>query len=311
MRREEFRERICSRTHDPAFVGVRKAAQPLQFHVRHSRMQRNSLNLRINLAALQGTFFRRLQHQLDVTKVLQVGCDLVTAEQVGEQLEFGAFSPASGAQLKHEDAKVEAQDWLLRGFLRDAIEGTGLFLDECLQVCSVMQALAKGSAKGAELQHIFHSLSRANHRLHLPQKLAKLRQDFGVDTRFNENVLSLNRARACVVHRLGKVSALDVDETGALEITFQHARFVARGERTGQELILDRPGLLVTEDSVLEVRFVESRRRFQPGEHVRLQAHELYDTIITLWRFGIAIAQAVETYGRSVGLQFPSPSSEG
>jgi hypothetical protein len=90
------------------------------------------LNIHINLAALQATFFRRLQHQLDVIKVLQVGCELVTAKQVEEQREFGSFVPANGAQLKHKDAKAEAQDWLLRGFLRDAIEATGLFLDECL-----------------------------------------------------------------------------------------------------------------------------------------------------------------------------------
>jgi hypothetical protein len=64
-------------------------------------MPPDPLNIHIDLAALQATFFRRLQHQLDVTKVLQVGCEQVTAEQVAEQGEFGAFVPANGAQLKH------------------------------------------------------------------------------------------------------------------------------------------------------------------------------------------------------------------
>lgn len=273
-------------------------------------MPTEPLNLHINLVALQATFFRRLQHQLDVTKVLQVGCERVTAEQVAEQGEFGSFVPANGAQLKHEDAKSEAQDWLLRGFLRDAIEGTGLFLDECLQVCEVMQVAAKGSANGAELHRAFHELPRANHRLHLPQKLEKLERQFGVVTRFNSNVLSLNKARTCVVHRLGTVSALDVDETGNLKITFQHAKFVARGQETGQELVIDKPGVVVTEDSMLELQFVENQRTFQLGQRVRLEAHELYDTIITLWRFGMATAQALEAYGKSLGLQFPPPPSE-
>lgn len=73
-------------------------------------MPADPLNVHIDLAALQGNFFRRLQHQLDVTKVLQVGCESVTAEQVAEQKEFGAFVPANGAQLKHADARAEAQD---------------------------------------------------------------------------------------------------------------------------------------------------------------------------------------------------------
>ena len=271
-------------------------------------MPSDPLNLHIDLAALQATFFRRLQHQLDVIKVLQIGCEQVTAEQVAEQREFGAFVPANGAQLEHEAAKAEAQDWLLRGFLRDAIEGTGLFLDECLQVCEVLPLAAKGTAKGAELHRVFNDLPRINHKLHFPQKLEKLERQFGIVTRFNANVLSLNKTRTCVVHRLGMVSALDVDDTGALKISFQHAKFVARGQDTGKELVIDRPGLVTTEDSMLELHFVDSERQFKIGDRVRLQANELYDTIITLWRFGLATAQALEAYGKSIGIQFPPPS---
>jgi hypothetical protein len=137
-------------------------------------MPTDPLSIHIDLATPQATFFRRLQHQLDVTKVLQVGCAQVTAEQVEEQRDFGNFVPANGAQLKHDEAKAEAQNWLLRGFLRDAIEGAGLFLDECLQVCEVLPLAAKGSAKAAELHRVFHDLPRTNHKLHFPQKLEKL-----------------------------------------------------------------------------------------------------------------------------------------
>jgi hypothetical protein len=272
-------------------------------------MTPDSLNIHIDLAALQATFFRRLQHQLDVTKVLQVGCEQVTAEQVAEQREFGAFVPANGAQLKHDEAKAQAQDWLLRGFLRDAIEGAGLFLDECLQVCEVLPLAAKGFAKAAELHSVFHDLPRTNHKLHFPKKLEKLERQFGIVTRFNANVLSLNKARTCLVHRLGVVSALDVDDTGVLKITFQHLKFVARGQDTGQELVL-QPGIVTTEDSMLELHFIDSERQFQIGEQVRLQAHELYDTIITLWRFGLTAALAIEAYGKSLGIQFPAPLGE-
>ncbi|CAB3665178.1 hypothetical protein [Achromobacter pestifer] len=273
-------------------------------------MPSDPLDVHIDLAALQGNFFRRLQHQLDVTKVLQVGCENVTAEQVAEQKEFGAFVPAIGAQLKHEDARAEALDWLLRGFLRDGIEATGLFLDECLQVCEVFPLAAKGTAKAADVHRVFNDLPRTNHKLHFPQKLEKLERKFGVTTRFNANVLSLNKARTCVVHRLGFVSPLDVDDTGTLKVTFQHAKFVARGQETGQELVIDRPGIVTTEDSMLELHFVDSERQFQVGDRVRLQVHELYDTIITLWRFGLTVAQALEAYGRSLGIQFQQPASE-
>lgn len=266
-------------------------------------MPPDPLRIHFDLSALQSVFFHRLQHQLDVTKVLQVGSEQVTAEQIEGQNEFGRFLPANGAQLGHEEARSEAQDWLLRGFLRDAIEGTGLFLDECLQVCEAMKIAATGTAEAAEFHRILDELARANHRLHFPKKLEKLEHRFGIATRFDGQVLSLNKARTCVVHRLGIVSSLDVDETGVLRIRFQHARFVARGQETGKELVIDRPGIVTTEDSMLELQFVDNDRCFGLGDRLRLQAHELYDTIITLWRFGLAVTQAIEAYANALGLK--------
>jgi hypothetical protein len=269
-------------------------------------MSTDSMRIHIDLEALQGGFFRRLPHQLDVIKILQIGCEQVTEGQVSERAEFGSFIPANGAQLSHEVARSEAKDWLLNGFLRDAIEGGGLFLDECLQICDAIMVAAKGTAKAADIHRVLHVLPKANHKLHFPQKLEKLERMFGVVTRFNAHVLSLNKARTCVVHRLGTVSPLDVDGTGVLRIRFHCARFIARGVDTGQELLLDRPGLVTAEDSVVEVHFVDSERRFREGERVRLQAGELYDTIITLWRFGAELVQAIEAYAKQMGIEFPA-----
>lgn len=237
---------------------------------------------------------------------MQVGCEHVTAKHVAIQRDFGTFVPANGAQLTHDEAKVEAQDWLLRGFLRDAIEGTGLFLDECLQVCELLTLAAKGFAKSAELNRIFNDLPRVNHKLHFPQKLNKLEREFGVASRFNANVLTLNKERTCVVHRLGVVSIPDVDDNDMLKINLQHVKFIARGLESGQEITLDRPDIVTTEDSMLEVHFVDHERQFMMGEKVKLEAHELYDMIITLWRFGLDVAQAIEAYGKSLGIEFPA-----
>ncbi len=74
---------------------------------RNSQMQPDPLNIHIDLAALQTTYFRRLQQQLDVIKVLQICCERVMAEQVAEHGWFCTFVPANGAQLKHDETKAE------------------------------------------------------------------------------------------------------------------------------------------------------------------------------------------------------------
>lgn len=261
------------------------------------------LRVHVDLVALQANFFRRLQHQLDVIKLLEAGAKSVSEAQVVEQVEFGRFVPANGAQLPHEEARSEALDWLLGSFLRDAIEGTGLFLDECLGCCSLMLAASKGALRGEEAERLFNVLPRINHRLHLPQKLDKLLREFGVATRFDLHVLSLNRARTCVVHRLGTVTPLDADANGVLTVIFQRTDLVAVGQRTGTELRLEA-GVTVPEESIVEMRFVDHERTFTVGSRLQLDAREIYDTIITLWRFGSAAALAVEGYGKSINLEF-------
>ncbi len=267
------------------------------------------LQLHINLVGMQGAYFRRLQHQLDITKLLQTGCDAVSEEQVAARREFGKFNPANGAQLKHDAARSAAHDWILRGFLRDAIESTGLFLDDALHACALMPAGAKGVVSAEEADHLFNRLPRLNHKLHLPQKLEKLEREFNVASPFNAHVQSLNKARTCVVHRLGQVTHLDVDAVGHLTLNFNRVQFVARGQESGTRQVIDRPGIVLKEASMLEMHFVEHSRSFSVGDQLALAPEELYDTIITLWRFGTAIAQSVEAYGRRVGLTFTPPSA--
>jgi hypothetical protein len=55
---------------------------------------------------------------------------------------------------------------------------------------------------------------------------------------------------------------------------------------------------------MLEMRFVDHERTFAVGSKLALDAREIYDTIITFWRFGTAVALGVEGYGKSIGLEF-------
>lgn len=276
----------------PTFNGAEAAVATQQLHVH------------VNLAAPQATLFRRLQHQLDVTKVLQVGCEIVTEQEVTERRAFGAFIPADGAQLTHDAAREQAQEWLLRCFLRDSIEATGLFIDECLTVCAVMR-LSTGitPVSGENLTTAVESAARAAHRAGFVPKIDLLRTQYGIATPFDSHLRSLIAARNCVVHRLGNVSEKDVDALGVLRVSLLHFRALAVGVQTGREYEV-RPGMILPEASNLCIQFLERHRDFSLGESLQFMPHELYDTIITLYRYGQALGSACEEFGRSLGIQF-------
>ena len=271
-------------------------------------MPTETLQIHLNLAAMSGTFMRALQRQLDIVKLLEVGATFVTPEQMAQQQDFASFTPANGAQLDHEQARTAAKDWLLRGFLRDSIEATGLFLDECLHACLILQLAAKGPiAMASDLNKVFNHAPSRNHKLHLPEKLVKLSADFGVQCDINSHIQTLNKARTCVVHRLGTVTELDTNDDKKLTLKFRTYDLIVKEIESGKEFPISGPGHIVEAESVLSMKVVDKTKTFVIGDVIRLEASELYATIVTLWQFGMQMAKSVESYGQSLGLKIGAP----
>lgn len=261
------------------------------------------VQINLNLPALSGQFFVRLQHQLDVIRMLEVAVEAVAEEQVRETKQFMQFSPAAGASLSHADSKDCARVWLQSGFLRDAIEATGLFLDECLSTCGVMRMAKKGRANAAELHHAFNVLPQRHQKLHFPEKLARLEREFGVVSPWAPQALSLNRLRTCIVHRLGVVGQADIDTSGQLVGRWRTSKLLAKGLESGTVVELDRPGIMLLEESEIQMSFVEYERTFGLGDSIRLTPFDLYSTIVTLWSLGLTTVEAVQHYALSVGIK--------
>ena len=199
-----------------------------------------------------------------------------------------------------------AQGWLLKSFLRDSIEATGLFLDECLNVCSVVEIAAKGKAASHELHHVFNALPLKNHKLPFPEKLSRLERVFGICSPLAPHVLSINRARNCVVHRLGLVSLLDTDPQNELVVNWITTKAVAREIETGRELVLDRPGLLIERESLLDVHWVEHQKKYRLGEQIKLTRFELNSCAVTFYLFGKTCVEAIEEFVGSHGIALDS-----
>lgn len=264
-------------------------------------MTDQQLRINLNLAALWSKYLVQLQHLLDAITLMEAGVGNVTEAAVAEVGHFMAFHPAGNSRLSFAQGKDFANDWLLKGFLRDSIERTGLFLDECLSVCALIEIAAKGIVSGSEINQVLNVLPQKNHRLHLPEKLSKLEKAFGVNTPFNEHVLSINRARTCVVHRLGVVTAMDADQNGELKVTWRTTEMTAKDLVTGKETTIIGPMMMENESSI-GMRFIDHTRAFKVGEHIKLTVQELYACIVTFWAFAMSMAEAIQKLSQSRGL---------
>ena len=143
-------------------------------------------------------------------------------------------------------AVAEAQRWYLCTAFRDAIELLNVFLDQGRLLCALFPSAAQGKIKADDYNRIVGKEARQFHRLGLPDKLKKLRQDFGVASELEGHVLSINTVRNCLVHRLGIVADQDVDANGELVLLWRTSDLVAQNPDGTQELsIMDAPGTLI------------------------------------------------------------------
>ncbi len=262
-------------------------------------MNQKEVNLSVNIAALQGNFLVDIQNLLDIITFAYLGQDLVSEEKYQSQLGFMSFHPASNRRLTFQEVKEKSTQWLLASFLTHCINAAGIFLDECRKICAIFK-LGKDHISGQELNIVLGREWKKFHELGFPAKFKHLRDQYKVETPFEEHFLSLNQARNCLVHRQGIVSEKDIDENGELIVKWRTMELVVTSPDGLQE-IMEKPKVIESGGS-LGYRFGDRERSFKVGQRIFLELDELYQSIVTLYFFATELVKSIERYGKDQGI---------
>jgi hypothetical protein len=264
----------------------------------------------INLSALQGTFFVQLQRLLDILAVSLAGLERVDDVAYAGFSPFFTLAPAQNERLTRSSAVAEAQRWYLCTVVRDAIEFTHAFLEECRLVCAFFSLIARGTPiMGADYHRIVGAEAQKFHGLGLPDKLKRLREDFSVASELETHVLSINTMRNCLVHRLGIVADRDVDANGELAILWRSIDLVAQSPDGTHEIVLNKDTIIEAGWTVI-VRVTDKRKVFRKGERIELSYEEITHTFSSLMSFATTLGQSIEGYGKRIGIRLPDPQSQ-
>lgn len=247
--------------------------------------------LEVSPKGLEAEFFRKLQHLLDVIRILEAGRQVITEDQVTSQPAWGRVIPSEKNQLPHDLAKENAADWLLIGFLRDAIEITGAFVSESLVMANLMLEIQRRSLATVDGGAFLASLQRKYKNLDFPTKINAL-EGCGLQSALAVPIQALNKARNCVVHSFGDVVERFTtdDAKSELAISLLMAQLVAI--HPDGEISVIEPGRILKDEAV-KPRLIVHMKRFGLGEHIRFEGAELHAIVITLWQFGAEITNAL------------------
>lgn len=165
--------------------------------------------------------------------------------------------------LSLEQFNSQYSEWILSNGFRDAVEGVSSFLESAHRVLSIWGLIEKQKAGVSIFIHdwngVFSDAGNKFHRLGLPDKLDHIENSYGIKIgkSYKEQVMSINLARNCFVHRKGVVSDRDADEEGQLRIKWSRLRIFLQNEDGEQDLVM---GQLIEKDSTVCVTIEENEK---------------------------------------------------
>ena len=273
-------------------------------------MATQSINVNINLNGLRGELQRSLQK---IICLVATGLEAKSDVDPNEiALPTNIKSSFSNLDLNKEKFHGQYTEWVLSNGFRDAIESVSSFLESAHRVLSIWGLIEKQNSgraiTGEEWNQIFQDVGNKFHRLGLPDKLEHISKIHGIEVKdsHKEQILSINVARNCYVHRNGIVSDRDLNEDNGLKVKWSRLHTFLQNEDGEQELI---PGKLVEKESTVCVRFDENEKTFSLNEQLAFTADEMSEILWCLFLFGNDLVANISKYGEEKGFVQSSESS--
>jgi len=263
--------------------------------------ERESLHIRINLDAPVNGLIRRLRHANDNLR-FGLACDVGSVEDVSAPSMTGITYAIGGAEIRDLDRlRTGFRSWVIASALRDSIEALLLYLDEVRKVSVLLSYGPTVDLTSDEWNATLVRGQKQFHRLGLRRKLDALKQiDESLQSEYEEEIATINRARNCLVHRFGAVTDEDTDGTDRLTVRWRKNEIVAEIDGTPTPI---GPGFVAKDVTPLYLhQNVPVSKEFSIGETILLSADEFGELSWTVIVFAVHFREKVETFGLSRGV---------
>lgn len=214
------------------------------------------------------------------------------------------IDPAKNRRLPLDDLKVETRKWLLKSAFQSAMELVNFPLEQARRLLALWD-MAQRHARGESVRLDFEDDAAWFHKRPFEQKLTFLRERyaFQIDAGAVAVVLSLHKARNCVVHRLGMVSAIDCDSAaGVLKASWEeYAVFASPSRADWQNAARVDFGGHVKVGQAVHMRRLTKVREFKPGDLIELTPQDLNEICHTIHLFASQVRDDLRKKSESLG----------
>jgi len=270
---------------------------------------KQTITVNVNLDGLRGELRRDLQRIIYLVSAGLQTIDQIASEKL--ELPTNSLKMTYAPNLKYDSEEVKKQysTWIVTNGFRDSIESVSAFLESAHQVLSFWTLGGNRNQPTKEIKisdwnEIVVKGTRKFHRLGFPDKLEHIKKghEINLDENIHSQLISINAARNCFVHRHGIVSDFDINANNQLEVNWTSLQLVLTNEDGEKEAVL---GEAAEKDSMLVIRSIRETKSFEKGSPVEFSAKEFSDITWTFFLFGEDLVTKLNAYGLQRGYVAP------
>lgn len=268
----------------------------------------------INLSGIWGRVVRVLEVAQNNVSIGLFAAQRMTSEWLQLPSDSINMQYNGGKPLPFEETREYWQTWVLTGGFRDVAETLSETLEEAQKILALWFLLPPNSeTNGATISLTkVEEMERENQRFHkrgLPDKLKWLAEhfDFAFPDDMQAELVSINAARNCLVHRAGIVGDADLDK-GQSTFTLRWRSLKPYVKDGSGERPLKLPfQTSKTEETLLILKVENATKEFQINTKLHLSADEFAGIAWTQLAASQWAAQRLEEIGRSRGFEIRIP----
>jgi predicted small integral membrane protein len=268
----------------------------------------------IELAGIWGRVTRELELAHYVVAIGMHSAVQMDAKWLEEPNRLFQMQYNKGRPVPLEDVKTYWKTWILRGGFRDVAETLATTLEEIHRILALWNIVPKDAQSGGSVKWaLITQMNQENgsfHSKNLPDKLALLTKRYGFtfpeDTR--AQLLSINAARNCLVHRSGTVGEKDLD-AGTETFTLKWKAICPYvKDSTGERVAVFPFETSKTDETYLALKSEEKIKLFKRGDILELASEEFSWVAWTQLEASQWAAIRLEEIGRAQGLTIQTQS---
>lgn len=271
------------------------------------------LQAHIELAGLWGRVARELELAHYMVAVGMHSAERMETEWLDEPNQLFRMQYNKEAPVPLEEVRRYWRTWVLRGGFRDVAETLATTLEETHRILALWNIIPKESPLGAIVKlTVVLQMNKdvaAFHTKNLPDKLATLARQYAFTFPDNTKaqLLSINAARNCLVHRGGTIGEKDLD-SGTQTFTLRWKAICPYiKDSTGERPMVLPFTTSEADETHLILKTEEKLKVFNLGEALEITSEEFSWVAWTQLEASQWAARRLEEIGRAQGLHIQEP----